>query len=125
MSAATPLPPPAQTFIRPDGTIDVNRLLEHLHLDKSDLAGVLGMSREAISKTSQLSSRRSQRQLRDLVEILSRVSPWAGSVARAFLWYTSQPLPAFGGKTAADLVREGRAEAVHGHLSRISIGGYA
>jgi hypothetical protein len=32
---------------------------------------------------------------------------------------------AFDGNTAADLVREGRAEVVHDYLLRIAVGGYA
>jgi hypothetical protein len=59
------------------------------------------------------------------VEIINRVSPWAGSVGGAFAWYRSQPLPSFGDKTAEDLVKEGRAQAVKDYLSRIAEGGYA
>jgi hypothetical protein len=125
MSIAAQRIPDPQDLVRPDGTVDLDVLLPCLHLGKTDLARVLGMSRDAVSKTSRLSSRISQRRLRDLVEILARVAPWAGSIAQAFAWFTSQPLPSFGGQTAADLVREGRAEAVKGYLSRIAVGGYA
>jgi hypothetical protein len=100
-------------------------LIEGLHLSKTELAAVLGMSRDAVSKTSRLGSKASQRKLRDFVEILTRVSPWAGSIPQAFAWFTAQPLPSFGDQTAADLVREGRAEAVKSYISRIATGGYA
>ncbi len=63
--------------------------------------------------------------LRDLAEILSRATPWAGSIQLAYAWYRSQPPPSFGDQTAEDLVKQGRAEAVKSYLSRIAVGGYA
>ena len=62
---------------------------------------------------------------RDAVEIINRVSEWSGGVGRAFAWFRSQPLPSFGDKTAEDLVKEGRTEAVKDYLARIADGGYA
>ena len=56
---------------------------------------------------------------------LDALTPWAGSVPQAFAWFTSQPLPSFGQQTAADLFREGRADAVKAYVSRIAVGGYA
>ncbi len=60
-----------------------------------------------------------------MVEILNRVRPWAGSPLQAFAWYRSQPIPAFGDRTAEALVSEGRAEAVKSYLDGIAVGGYA
>lgn len=125
MTATAQYIPTAQELTRPDGTVDLDLLLSGLHLSKTELATVLGMSRDAVSKTSRLNSKASQRKLRDLVEILVRVSPWAGSIPQAFAWFTAQPLPSFGQQTAADLVREGRADAVKSYISRIAVGGYA
>mgnify|MGYP001627760475 CR=1 FL=1 len=124
VSTAQPLPT-AQELTRPDGTVDLDALLEGLRVSKTELASVLGMSRDAVSKTARLNSRASQRRLKDLVEILLRSSAWAGSIPQAFAWFTAQPLPSFGQQTAADLVREGRADAVKAHLSRITVGGFA
>ena len=117
--------PTAQDLTRPDGIVALDALLERLHLTKTELALVLGMSRDSLSKTSRLTAPASQRKLRDFVEILARVAPWAGSVPQAFAWFSAQPLPSFGDQTAADLVREGRAEAVKSYISRIAVGGYA
>lgn len=125
MTATAQYIPTAQELTRPDGTVDLDLLLSGIHLSKTELAAVLGMSRDAVSKTSRLNSKASQRKLRDLVEILVRVSPWAGSIPQAFAWFTAQPLPSFGQQTAADLVREGRADAVKSYISRIAVGGYA
>ncbi len=117
--------PTAQDLMQHDGTIALDALLDDLHLNKTDLALILGMSRDSLSKTSRLTAQASQRKLRDFVEILVRVAPWAGSIPQAFAWFSAQPLPSFGDQTAADLVREGRAQAVKSYISRIAVGGYA
>jgi hypothetical protein len=117
--------PTLQDLTLPDGTVNLDLLVRSVHLSRTELAGVLGMSRDAMSNSARLRSKAAQRKLRDLVEILARVSPWAGSVPQAFAWFTSQPLPSFGQQTAADLFREGRADAVKAYISRIAVGGYA
>jgi uncharacterized protein (DUF2384 family) len=114
-----------QDLIQPDGTVAIDGLTHALHMTKTDLAAVLGMSRDSLSKSARLSSIATQRKLRDFVEILTRVAPWAGSVPQAFAWFCAQPLPSFGDQTPADLVREDRADAVKSYISRIAVGGYA
>lgn len=108
-----------------DGSISIDGLTQVLHMTKTDLATVLGMSRDSLSKSARLSSAATQRKLRDFVEILSRVAPWAGSMPQAFAWFTAQPLPSFGDQTPADLMREGRTDALKSYISRIAVGGYA
>jgi len=107
------------------GTIASDRLAELLHVTKTELAAATGLSRDAVSRQSRLNSRHTQARLRDTVEIINRVTAWTGSTGRAFAWFRSQPLPSFGDKTAEDLVKEGRAQAVKDYLSRITEGGYA
>ena len=107
------------------GMIATDRLAEVLHITKTELAKATGLSRDAVSKRNRLDSRQTQRRLRDTVEIINRVARWSGSTGRAFAWFRSQPLPSFGDRTAEDLVKEGRAQAVKDYLSRIAEGGYA
>jgi hypothetical protein len=111
--------------VRSDGTIETNRLSATLRISKTELAAASGLSRDAVSKTARLKAPSTQARLRDMVEIIGRVLPWAGSVPQAFAWYRAQPLPSFGDQTAEDLVKEGRAEAVKGYLARIAAGGFA
>jgi inorganic triphosphatase YgiF len=111
--------------IRPDGMIETRRLSEHLRVTRSELALAAGLSRDAVSKSARLESPATQARLRDMVEIINRVMPWAGSLAQAFAWYRAQSLPSFGDRTAEELVKEGRAEAVKAYLARIAVGGYA
>jgi len=108
-----------------EGLVAVDRLVEAFRVTKPELARVAGLSRDAVSKRNRLKSRTTQARLRDIVEIINRVLPWAGSVAQAYAWYRAQPLPSFGDQTPEDLVRQGRAEAVKRHLSRIAVGGFA
>jgi Protein of unknown function (DUF2384) len=112
-------------ILRSDGSIEPGRLTEELRVSKAELAYAAGLSREAVSKTARLNAPSTQRRLRDMVEIITRVLPWAGSVPQAFAWYRAQPIPSFGDQTAEDLVKEGRAEAVKAYLARIAVGGYA
>lgn len=107
------------------GLIAADRLSDLLHITRAELAIALGLSRDAISKSTRVGSPATQARLRDLVEIINRVRAWAGSPQQAFAWYRSQPLPSFGDQTAEALVKEGRAEAVKRHLDRIAVGGYA
>lgn len=109
---------------RSDGHVNIDELVDSLRITKAELAMAAGLSRDAVSKKSRLESTRTQQRLRELVEIINRVLPWAGSLQLAFAWYRSQPLPSFGGMTPEDLVKAGRAEAVRHYLSRVNAGGY-
>ena len=107
------------------GLIAPDRLSALLHITRGELAAALGLSRDAVAKASRARAHATQARMRDMVEILTRVRPWAGSAQQAFAWYRAQPLPSFGDQTAKSLVKEGRAEAVKRYLDRITVGGYA
>ena len=108
-----------------EGTIEPGRLSALLHITKGDLAQTSGLSRDAVSKVARLRSPATQARLREVAEIINRVLPWCGTVSQAFAWYRSQPLPAFGDQTAAELVRDGRAVHVMSYLGGLALGGYA
>lgn len=111
--------------ITEQGLITTDRLAEVLHITKTELAKATGLSRDAVSKRDRRDARQTQTRLRDTVEIINRVTSWTGSTGRAFAWFRSQPLPSFGDRTAEDLVKDGRAQAVKDYLSRVAEGGYA
>lgn len=112
-------------MVTPANMVSADQLADRLRVTKSELAAAIGLSRDAVSKTARANSPSVQARLRDMLEILNRVLPWAGTELIAFAWYRSQPLPSFGDLTAEDLVQAGRAEAVKAYLSRIAEGGYA
>jgi uncharacterized protein (DUF2384 family) len=107
------------------GVVETDELAKSLHITKGELALATGLSRDAVSKRARATSPKTQQRLRDTIEIINRAVPWTGSTARAFAWFRSQPLPSFGDKTAEDLLKEGRAQAIKDYLSRIADGGYA
>ena len=55
----------------------------------------------------------------------SRVMEWAGGKEQAMAWYRAQPLPAFGGRTAEALVKDGKAAAVSDYLDHMALGAFA
>ena len=114
-----------EDVVSPDGLIATDRLVAQLRISKRELAALTGLSVEAVSKRSRLVSRKTQARLRDTVDIINRVLPWSGSIALAFAWFRSEPLPSFGDKTAQELVKDGRAADVMRYLERIAEGGYA
>lgn len=66
-----------------------------------------------------------QRQREIVSAIIKHVTPWAGSKVQAVAWYLGERIPAFGGKTARELVEEGKGEAVLHHLDCVELGGFA
>jgi transcriptional regulator with XRE-family HTH domain len=108
--------------ISDEGFIAAKTLAKVLHITQNDLAEVIGLSCDSVSNSSRSKSRSTQARLRDTVEIINRVLEWSGGVGRAFAWFLSQHL---NDKTAEDLVKEGRTEAVKAYLARIADGGYA
>ena len=108
-----------------NGLVAADRLSAVLRITRSELAVAVGVSRDAVAKSSRVVTPATQSRLRDMVEILNRVRTWSGSPQQAFAWYRSQPIASFGDQTAEALVKEGRAEAVKRYLDRITVGGYA
>jgi hypothetical protein len=94
-------------------------------LSKKQLAETIGLAPEALYKTSRLNAAKTQSRLREMNEILTRVSAWAGGPAQAMAWYRAEPIPAFGGRTAEQLVKSGQATALRDYLDSIAIGGFA
>ena len=60
-----------------------------------------------------------------MLEIVARVTDWAGGERQAMAWYRSEPIPAFGGRTAESLVKDGKAAPLRDYLDHLAVGGYA
>jgi hypothetical protein len=58
-------------------------------------------------------------------ELIAKITPWAGSEEQAKAWFSTYPIPAFGGKTAEEIVAEGKIGAVKQYIEHIADGGYA
>ena len=100
-------------------------IADALRTTKSEIAGTLGLGRDAFSRASRVRARKTQVRLRQMLEILNRVEAVTGSPLAAYAWFRAEPLPGFGGATPDLLLREGKADRVHACLDRIMAGGYA
>ena len=113
-----------QRFIA-DEAFSPTLIADALRTTKSEIAGTLGLGKDAFTRASRIRARKTQVRLLQLLEILNRVEAVTGSLLAAYAWFRAEPLPGFGGATPDQLVREGRAEHVHAYLDRIMAGGYA
>lgn len=116
---------PAAGIADGSGTIEAARVADSFGMSKTQLAATTGIARETLYKISRSRSRKAQARLREMLEIVDRISTWAGGRHQAMSWYRAQPLPAFGDRTAEALVKEGRAGEVRDYLDHIALGGFA
>jgi len=59
------------------------------------------------------------------LRILAMAEEMAGDKQRAAIWFEQQPIPGWAGKTAYDLVQEGKADQVLDYLKAVKSGVYA
>jgi hypothetical protein len=107
------------------GKIAIAQVADGFGMSKGQLAETAGLAREALYRAERSRAPKAQGRLREMLEIISRVSDWAGGKEQAMAWYRAQPLPAFGGRTAEALVKDGKAGAVRDYLDHMAVGGFA
>jgi hypothetical protein len=107
------------------GLVAIDRVADTFGMSKTQLAETVGLGREALYKATRLRAVKTQNRVREMLEIVSRVSEWAGGKEQAMAWYRAEPIPAFGGRTAEALVKSGQASAVRDYLDHIAAGGFA
>lgn len=113
------------SYMDRSGKIAVERVATGFGMSKSQLAETAGLSRETLYRSERSLGAKTQSRLREMLEIISRVSDWAGGKEQAMAWYRAQPLPAFGGRTPEALVKDGKAAAVRDYLDHMALGGFA
>ncbi|HEY7245449.1 MAG TPA: antitoxin Xre/MbcA/ParS toxin-binding domain-containing protein [Xanthobacteraceae bacterium] len=113
------------TFIDESGHIAVRRVSESFGMSKGQLAETVGLARETFHKSARTNAAKTQSRLREMLEIVSRISGWAGGKDQAMAWYRAQPIAAFGNRTAEALVKSGEAAALRDYLDHLAMGGYA
>ena len=102
-----------------------NAVARELRTTKAEIANTLGLSRDALSRSSRVGAPKTQARLRQMLEILGRVETAMGSVLMAYAWFRSERLPGFADRTPCQLVRDGEANRVHAYLDQVLDGGYA
>jgi hypothetical protein len=122
---APPDPDFAPAFFTRDGLVDVDAVVASFGLTKAELATCLGLAEDTLHRFSRATAPKTQRRLRELLEILARVEPWAGGRLQALAWYRGQGIPALGDATAEALVRQEQAHVVRAWLDAYAAGAYA
>lgn len=107
------------------GQFTPGRIAEALRTTLEEVARTVGLGRDAVTRPERVASPKTQKRLREMVEILNRVEPRFGSALIAYAWYRSEPLAGFDGQTAMQLVREGRAGEVMDYIDAVDAGVHA
>jgi uncharacterized protein (DUF2384 family) len=113
------------TFMDRSGAIAVEHVADSFGMSKTQLAETVGLGRETLYKAARNRTPKTQTRIKEMLEIISRVTEWAGGKEQAMAWYRAQPIPAFGDRTAEALVKEGKASAVREYLDHLAVGGFA
>lgn len=108
-----------------DGLFAPRKIAEAFRTTSEEIARTAGLGRDAVQRRDRLRSDKTQRRLREMVEVVNKVEPRFGSALMAYAWYRSEPLPGFSGRTAMQLVREGRADDVLEFIDAVDAGVYA
>ena len=115
----------AQRYLSADGLVDVDAVTNELAITKGALAQTLGFAEETLHRFSRKAAPKTQQRLREMLEILTRVEPWAGGMPQAIGWYRGQSIPALGDQTAEALVKTDQAGIVRAYLDGVAAGSYA
>ena len=119
------LPELLRSLLDAHGRAAVDRVADAFGMSKTQLATTLGLSRESLYKAKRADAEKTQTRVREMLEVIVRVVPWAGGQQQAMAWYRAQPIPAFGGRTAESLVKEGKASVVRDYLDFAALGNFA
>jgi hypothetical protein len=101
------------------------KIARELRTTSEDVAQSAGLGRDAVQRKERVRSDRTQRRLREMVEILNKVTPRFGSMLISYAWYRSEPLAGFSGQTPMQLVLSGRASEVLAYVDAVDAGVHA
>ncbi|WP_224547801.1 antitoxin Xre/MbcA/ParS toxin-binding domain-containing protein [Mesorhizobium sp. CA16] len=108
-----------------NGLFAPKKIADAFRTTSEEIARTAGLGKDAVQRRERVRSDKTQRRLREMVEIVNKVEPRFGSALVAYAWYRSEPLPGFSGRTAMQLVREGRADEVLDFIDAVDAGIYA
>jgi hypothetical protein len=103
--------------------LSARRVAEVLGVTLSELAALIGVARNTLA--AKAGARKADAALSPVVRILAMAGEMAGGSERAAIWFKHQPIPGWAGKTAYDLVGEGKADKVLAYLEAVRSGVYA
>jgi uncharacterized protein (DUF2384 family) len=112
-------------FIDDRGTVVMDDVADWFGMSKGQLATTVGVRPETFQRVKRVAAPKTQSRVKEMLEIIGRIADWAGGKDQAMAWYRAEPIPAFGGRTAESLVKEGKAAAVRDYLDHVAVGGFA
>jgi len=108
-----------------NGLIAPRRVAEAFRTTSEEIARTAGLGKDAIQRKDRVTSDKTQRRLREMIEVINKVEPRFGSAMMAYAWYRSEPLSGFSGQTAMQLVRTGRTDDVLDYIDAVDAGVHA
>ena len=112
-------------FMDAMGMVNVERITQTFGMTRIQLAETAGLGRDTFQKTARQEAAKTQVRVKEMLEIVGRIEPWAGGQPQAMAWYRAQPIAALDGRTAEALVKSGKAGVVRDYLDHIAVGGFA
>ncbi|TMV09256.1 MbcA/ParS/Xre antitoxin family protein [Arenibacterium halophilum] len=107
------------------GQFEPRKIAAVLRTSADEIAMTIGLSKDALQRRTRIQADKTQRRLRELVEVLNKVEPRFGSGLMAYAWYRSEPLAGFDGRTAMQLVQDGKAQQVLEYIDAVDAGVFA
>jgi uncharacterized protein (DUF2384 family) len=108
-----------------DGLFAPSKIAHMLRTTSEEIGRCAGLGKDAFQRKDRISSDKTQRRLREMMEVVNKVESRFGSALMANAWYRSEPLSGFSGQTAMQLVRSGRAEEVLDYIDAVDAGIHA
>ncbi len=108
-----------------NGFFAPRKIADAFRTTSAEVAHTAGLGKDAVQRKDRVRSDKTQRRLREMVEVINKVEPRFGSTLMAYAWYRSEPLPGFSGQTAMQLVRGGRGEEVLEYVDGVDAGVHA
>jgi hypothetical protein len=105
-----------------NGFFAPRKIADAFRTTSEEVARTAGLGKDAVQRKDRVRSDKTQRRLREMVEVINKVEPRFGSTLMAYAWYRSEPLPGFSGQTAMQLVRSRRGEEVLEYVDAVDAG---
>ncbi len=108
-----------------DGVFDPAAISVAVKTTPEDIATTIGLTFAELEAGMQTHPQETQKKLRELAEILNKVTPRFGAAVVAYAWLRSEPLAGFGGMTAMHLLLRGQAKDVLDYIDAVDAGVHA
>src|SRR5687768_10126731 len=78
-----------------NGFFAPRKIADALRTTSEEVARTAGLGKDAVQRKERVRSDKTQRRLREMIEIVNKVESRFGSALMAYAWYRSEPLPGF------------------------------